>query len=88
VFNCTGPLGSIERTKDPLLCSLLDEALVRPDHLGIGIEVDERSRARGAERLWALGPLTKGRYWEMIAVPDIRGQAAAVANDIAQELGR
>ena len=41
-----------------------------------------------AERLWALGPLTKGRYWEIVAVPDIRGQAAAVADDIARELGR
>jgi uncharacterized NAD(P)/FAD-binding protein YdhS len=88
VFNCTGPLGSIERTRDPLLRGLLDAGLVRPDHLGIGVEVDERSRAAGAERLWAMGPLTKGRYWEMIAVPDIRGQAAAVAGDIAQELGR
>lgn len=88
VFNCTGPLGSIERTRDPLLRGLLDAGLVRADHLGIGLEVDQRSRAAGAERLWAMGPLTKGRYWEMIAVPDIRGQAAAVAGDIAQELGR
>jgi uncharacterized NAD(P)/FAD-binding protein YdhS len=36
--------------------------------------------------LWALGPLTKGRYWEIIAVPDIREQAAAVAEDISKEL--
>ena len=85
-FNCTGPLHSIGRTKDPLLRSLLDAGQVRPDHLGIGLEVDERSRAEPGERLWALGPLTKGRYWEIIAVPDIREQAAAVAGDIAKEL--
>jgi uncharacterized NAD(P)/FAD-binding protein YdhS len=48
--------------------------------------VDERSRAAGGERLWAMGPLTKGRYWEIIAVPDIREQAAAVAEDIEREL--
>lgn len=88
VFNSTGPLGSIERTKDPLLRGMLDDGIIQADHLGIGIAVDERSRAEGAERLWAMGPLTKGRYWEMIAVPDIRGQAAAVAEDIEQELGR
>ena len=88
VFNCTGPLHSIERTRDPLLRSLLDAGQVRPDHLGIGIEVDDRSRAESSERLWALGPLTKGRYWEIIAVPDIREQAAEVAEDIAQELAR
>ena len=85
-FNCTGPLHSIGRTRDPLLRSLLDAGQVRPDHLGIGLEVDERSRTAPGERLWALGPLTKGRYWEIIAVPDIREQAAAVAEDIAQEL--
>jgi len=83
-FNCTGPLHSIGRSQDPLLRSLLDGGEVRPDHLGIGLAVDDRCRA--AERLWAMGPLTKGRYWEIIAVPDIREQAAAVAGDIEQEL--
>lgn len=88
VFNCTGPLGDIGRTGDLLLRSLLDRRLVEPDELSIGLAVDGRSRAGPAERLWALGTLTKGRYWEMIAVPDIRGQAAAVAEDIATELGQ
>jgi uncharacterized NAD(P)/FAD-binding protein YdhS len=83
-FNCTGPLGAISRTCDPLLRGLLERGSVRPDVHGIGLEVDERSRA--GERLWALGPLTKGRYWEIVAVPDIRVQAAAVADDIAAEL--
>jgi len=87
-FNCTGPLHSIGKTKDPLLRSLLDAGQVRPDHLSIGLEVDGHSRAMGGEHLWALGPLTKGRYWEIIAVPDIREQAAAVAEDIARELER
>jgi len=85
-FNCTGPLHSIARTRDPLLRSLFDAGHIRPDHLGIGLEVDDHSRA--GERSWALGPLTKGRYWEIIAVPDIREQAALVADDIQQELGR
>ena len=83
-INCTGPLHRIERTGDPLLRSLLNAQEIRPDHLGIGLEVDAKSRA--GERLWALGPLTKGRYWEIVAVPDIRDQAAAVADDIAREL--
>ena len=85
-FNCTGPLHSIARSKDPLLRSLLDAGQVRPDHLGIGVEVSGTCRA--GEHLWAMGPLTKGRYWEIIAVPDIREQAAQVADDIERELGR
>jgi uncharacterized NAD(P)/FAD-binding protein YdhS len=83
-FNCTGPLHAIDQTSDPLLRSLLDEGAARPDRLGIGLEVDENARA--GERLWALGPLTKGRYWEITAVPDIREQAATIAEDIAREL--
>ena len=85
-FNCTGPLHSIARTRDPLLRSLFDAGQIRSDHLGIGLDVDDRSRAEGAERLWALGPLTKGQSWEIVAVPDIREQAAAVADDIEQTI--
>jgi len=84
-FNCTGPLHAIDRTKDSLLRGLLDAGEVKPDALGIGLEVSEDCRA--GDRLWAMGPLTKGRYWEIIAVPDIREQAAAVADDIQRELG-
>jgi uncharacterized NAD(P)/FAD-binding protein YdhS len=85
VFNSTGPLHAMTRTKDALLRSLLDAGEVRPDLLDIGLEIDEGCRA--GEHLWAMGPLTKGHYWEIIAVPDIREQAAAVADDIQRELG-
>lgn len=85
-FNCTGPLHAMSHSKDPLLRSLLDAGAVHADALDLGVGVDEHSRAKGGERLWALGPLTKGRYWEIIAVPDIREQAAAVADDLAREL--
>ena len=88
MINCTGPLGTISRTRDPMLKRMLDDGLARPDQLGIALYVDERSRVAGSRNAWAMGPLTKGRYWEIIAVPDIRGQAAAVADDIAMELGR
>lgn len=84
--NCTGPLGSISESKDPLLRSLIGGGLARPDALGLGLEVDDMSRIAGADRAWAVGPLSKGRFWEITAVPDIRGQVARVANDIAEEL--
>ena len=86
VINCTGPLGAIERSRDPLVRQMLGDELVQVDSLGIGLDVDNRSRVAGAERLWALGPMTKGNFWEIIAVPDIRVQAAAVADDMTQEL--
>jgi len=85
-FNSTGPLHSITRSKNPVLRSLLDASVVEPDHLGIGLRVGDDARA--GPRLWAMGPLTKGRYWEITAVPDIREQAVAVADDITRELGK
>ena len=84
IVNCTGPLGAMARTANPILKQMLGDELLEVDHLGIGLAVDDRDRA--GERVWALGPMTKGKYWEIIAVPDIRGQAAAVAADIATEL--
>ncbi|MGH6706767.1 MAG: FAD/NAD(P)-binding protein, partial [Sphingomicrobium sp.] len=84
--NCTGPLGAIGRSEDGVLKSLFEAGMARPDGLGMGLDIDGRSRVAGAKRLWAVGPLTKGRFWEIVAVPDIRGQVADVADDIAREL--
>ena len=93
-INCTGPLHAIARTRDPVLRSLLDAELAEPDALGIGLKVDDGVRVIGADRpstgsgqrLWAMGSLGKARYWEIIGVPDIRVQAAEVADAIAKEL--
>jgi uncharacterized NAD(P)/FAD-binding protein YdhS len=86
VINCTGPQGAIERVEDALIRSLIASGRARPDRLGLGLEVDGRSRIAGTgdgPDLYALGPLTRGAFWEIVAVPDIRGQAAGVAKAIA-----
>ena len=84
-INCTGPLHAIAHTRDGVLRSLLDTRLAQPDRLGIGLEVDDQVRVVGSPRLWAMGSLGKARYWEIIAVPDIRVQAEMVAEAIAKE---
>ena len=81
-INCTGPQGDIRRVEDPLIRQLLASGRARPDRLGLGLEVDEGSRVVGdgpSPALYALGPLTRGAFWEIVAVPDIRAQAAGVA---------
>jgi uncharacterized NAD(P)/FAD-binding protein YdhS len=85
-INCTGPEAAITRIADPLIRQLLASGRARPDRLGLGLEVDEFSRVAGSgasPALYAIGPLTKGAFWEIVAVPDIRGQAAGVAKAIA-----
>jgi uncharacterized NAD(P)/FAD-binding protein YdhS len=86
MINCTGPQGDIARVEDPLIRSLLASGRARPDRLGLGLEVDGRSRVAGSgggPDLYALGPLTRGAFWEIVAVPDIRRQAADLAESIA-----
>jgi uncharacterized NAD(P)/FAD-binding protein YdhS len=88
IVNCTGPELDIVRSAEPLLDALLAAGAIRPDPLRIGIDVDAECRAIGAdgrpsERLSVIGPVTRGAFWESVAVPDIRGQAERVARRIA-----
>jgi uncharacterized NAD(P)/FAD-binding protein YdhS len=90
VINCTGPEGDIRRIDDPLIRSLLASGRARPDRLGLGFEVDEGSLVVGSgpsPACYAVGPLTKGAFWEIVAVPDIRGQVAGVARSILRYAG-
>lgn len=90
IVNCTGPAG-IGATSNPLVRSILDSGLARPDALALGLDVDDASRVLGRDGrvrdgLFAVGPLTRGRFWEIVAVPDIRGQVREVAGRISAEV--
>ena len=60
----------------------------RPDPLRLGLDVTgtcallHRSGAI-SRRLFAVGPVTKGAFWEMTAVPDIRRQCEFLAQHLA-----
>lgn len=88
VVNCTG----FERctvSASPLLSSLAAEGIVASHPIALGIAVDEHSAVPTSEgRLYAMGPLTAGRHFEITAVPDIRVQARSVAGRIATEIAR
>lgn len=88
IVNCSGPELDVERAGDPLLDSLLAAGRIRPDSCRLGIDVDTASRAlapdgAAAPTLYAIGPMTRGAFWESIAVSDIAVQAQAVARTIA-----
>lgn len=88
VINCTGPQGDLLRADEPLLRNLVARGTIRPDSLRLGIDVDAQSRsiaADGASNDWlyALGPMTRGAFWEIVAVPDIRVQSWSVARRLA-----
>jgi len=88
IVNGTGPQGDLTATREPLLVHLRDRGLLRADPLRIGIDVDQESRAISAggassDRLTVIGPMTRGAFWEIVAVPDIRRQAWSVARRLS-----
>lgn len=84
VLNCSGSESDYRQLGSPLIKSLLDQGLIRPDALRLGLEVARDGaliQQDGAPSNWlfSLGPPEKGMLWETTAVPEIRGQAAALA---------
>jgi len=88
IINASGPQGDLLRTQDTLLRRLLERGLIRPDPLRIGLDVTQQSEVIGKDgqpqpTLLAIGPMTRGTFWEIVAVPDIRRQTWAVARKLS-----
>ena len=88
VVNCTGPQGDLTRTTEPLLARLLERGVIRPDAAHLGMDVDAVAQtvaADGSSNAWlyALGPMTRGAFWEIVAVPDIRQQTWTLARRLS-----
>ncbi len=91
VVNCSGPRGDLAGTDDVLIRGLFSSGLARADACQLGLDVDGRGRiisADGAavETLFAVGPLTRGQFYESSSVPDIRVQAADCATTLGNVL--
>jgi uncharacterized NAD(P)/FAD-binding protein YdhS len=92
VINCSGPSCDYERTRDTLLRALLDGGRARPDPLRLGLDITGSCALREASgavsrQIFAVGPITKGMFWEMTAVPDLRRQCEGLATHLAGLLG-
>jgi uncharacterized NAD(P)/FAD-binding protein YdhS len=84
LINGTGPATDITRVADPLLRSLLDTGLARPDPHRLGLDASSDNTVldasgRPGDRIFVLGPLLRGRRYETTAIPEIRDQAAVLA---------
>ena len=90
VVNCTGPVNVVSAGGNPLLHSLIEGGLALANPFGLGLEVDDDCRVRGrngstAKTLYAVGPLTRGRFGESNGVPFIMLQAVAVGEKLAAQ---
>jgi uncharacterized NAD(P)/FAD-binding protein YdhS len=93
VVNCTGPDYDIDRINSPLITQLREEGYIVADPLRLGLEIDETYSVIGREGkitpgLRYLGPMLRARYWEAIAVPELRGHAKQVAAEILNPSSR
>jgi uncharacterized NAD(P)/FAD-binding protein YdhS len=90
IIDCSGPRTDCTKIDRPLLRQLLREGRIRPDplRLGIDIESDGAVIGRNGRRtpdLFAIGPITKGVFWEIVAVPDIRTACERLAGRLMPE---
>jgi uncharacterized NAD(P)/FAD-binding protein YdhS len=78
IVNCTGPGAEFHQIAVPLIADLKERGLAKPDPHGVGLETDDcavlDARGRASSWLYALGPLTRPAWWEIVAVPEINLQ--------------
>lgn len=91
VINSSGPQFDVGRVDHPLVASVLQQGLARPDPLGLGLEVTSDFRVvdtdgNSASGLLALGPIALGGCWESAAVPELRIQCARAGSMLAAQL--
>lgn len=87
VYDCGGVTVDVETSSNPVIGDLIANGTGRPDPLHIGLDVDENCFVIAGDgavsrHLLAVGPLTRGRFFEIEAVPDIRRQCAEIARKI------
>lgn len=81
------PAIAFGQRQDALARALLARGLVRDDEAGFGIDVSPSGQPLDAAGnptpgFYAIGPLLRGRDWETTAVPEIREQAAQLAEQL------
>ncbi|MFQ0814056.1 hydroxyacylglutathione hydrolase [Brucella anthropi] len=84
VIDCRGGNPRFSTTRNAALIGLMERGLARPDALDLGFDVTHdlqllNARGEPSGPFFALGPVTKGAFWEVTAVPDIRVQAESLS---------
>jgi uncharacterized NAD(P)/FAD-binding protein YdhS len=84
VINATGPELDYTKVDHPLIRNLLNNGIIQPDPLGLGINsfadgVVKSNFPEAKNLIYTLGSTMRGALWEVIAVPEIRVQAEQLA---------
>lgn len=88
VINCSGPQVDITKSNCSLIQRLLEQQLIEPHPLKMGLVTDSDFKVIGKKDLplYALGMLLFGQKLETVAVPELREQCFCIANEISRYL--
>jgi len=91
VITCTGPLLDYGRIDDPLVRGLREAGQLVPDSLRLGMQTDAHgallnARGEASDIFFTLGPSRRPAYFESTAVPELRQQAAALAQHLLEQI--
>ena len=91
IVECTGINSIPHSTKNPVLRGLLDNGLARIDSIGISLDTTNNcalidASGEPSNQIFAIGPLTRAAFWEIVAVPDIRTQCHQLTEYICAQL--
>ncbi|WP_205951958.1 FAD/NAD(P)-binding protein [Pantoea stewartii] len=87
VIVTTGPAHGKLVQHDALLRQLCNDGVIRPDPLALGIDVNALSQTRTAQghsnsHLYVVGPAARGRFGELMGLPQVAMHAEAVARQL------
>ena len=89
VINCTGPRTDLRKSRDPLLRNLFAQELIQSDPLGLGLASEDcavkDARGEVSDWIYALGPLTRPAWWEIVAVPEINAQIDRLVHSLGSQ---
>lgn len=84
LVNCTRPQADYANAPNPLISNAVQAGVLRPDALQLGLDVTAAGAiidgaGQESPNIFAVGPPTRGMFWEMTAVPDIRRDCGRMA---------
>lgn len=87
IYDCSGIVRDISTSSNSVVRSLVDRGLARPDPLRIGLDVSANCEiiagdGTASRKILAVGPLTRGTFFEIDAIPDIRVQCARLSKQL------
>lgn len=87
VINCTGADSNVKTIDEPLVDQLRKADILLADNFGLGPKITDNwalidKDGKTSDVIYVVGPLLKGQLWESIAVPELREQAAQLADHL------